>query len=86
MKAKNKFIVINPIVQDENKDSSGFMFSSEDVSKMRYQKAVVIATGDKVDINLDGQTILYDKNHTFEALVDDKLYTIIQEGGVIAVL
>lgn len=85
MKAKNKYIFIQQIIE-EKKSESGLFLSQSESNEMRYQKAKVIATGDLVEINLDGSVILYDRANAFDVVIDEVKYTVIREDGVIAIL
>lgn len=85
MKAINKYIVITQI-KEEYKTKSGLLLSNEDVSSMRYHKAVVVNPGTNVDTVKKNDVIYFDKAAGHTMLINDETYTIIEERDVVVVL
>lgn len=85
MQAINKYIIIKKI-NEEYKTKSGILLSNEDVSSLRYHKALVINPGTKVD-NLNKNDVIYfDKAAGHSMIINDETYTIIEERDVVVVL
>ena len=85
MQAINKYIIIKRI-NEEYKTKSGILLSNEDVSSLRYHKALVINPGTNVD-NLNKNDVIYfDKAAGHSMIINDETYTIIEERDVVVVL
>mgnify|MGYP003110803812 FL=1 len=85
MQAINKYIIIKKI-NEEYKTKSGILLSNEDVSSLRYHKALVINPGTNVD-NLNKNDVIYfDKAAGHSMIINDETYTIIEERDVVVVL
>lgn len=85
MKAINKYIVITQI-KEEYKTKSGLLLSNEDVSSMRYHKAVVVNPGTNVSTVKKDDVIYFDKAAGHTMLINDETFTIIEERDVVVVL
>ena len=85
MKAINKYIVITQI-KEEYKTKSGLLLSNEDVSSMRYHKAVVVNPGTNVNTVKKDDVIYFDKAAGHTMLINDETFTIIEERDVVVVL
>ena len=85
MQAINKYIIIKRI-NEEYKTKSGILLSNEDVSSLRYHKALVINPGTNVN-NLNKNDVIYfDKAAGHSMIINDETYTIIEERDVVVVL
>jgi|TARA_Y100001937_G_C6890500_1_gene228845 co-chaperonin GroES (HSP10) len=85
MQAINKYIIIKKI-NEEYKTKSGILLSNEDVSSLRYHKALVINPGTNVN-NLNKNDVIYfDKAAGHSMIINDETYTIIEERDVVVVL
>jgi co-chaperonin GroES (HSP10) len=73
-------------VVEELKSQSGLLYTSQESSDMRYQKAEVIAVGNLVDAINVGDNILYDKVYGHETIIEGTTYTVITEMNVVVVL
>ena len=83
--AINKYIIIKKI-NEEYKTKSGILLSNEDVSSLRYHKALVINPGTNVN-NLNKNDVIYfDKAAGHSMIINDETYTIIEERDVVVVL
>lgn len=85
MKAVNKYIIVDTIVE-EMKTESGLLLSGDDANQLRYKKARVINPGTNVDTVQEGDVIYYDKSSGHTMILQDKKYTIILERDVVVVL
>tara|TARA_R100001129_G_C5124458_1_gene191182 strand:+ start:248 stop:505 length:258 start_codon:yes stop_codon:yes gene_type:complete len=85
MKPIGKYIVIKTI-EEEIKTKSGLLLSSEDANQLRYKKGVVVKPGSDVSVIKEKDNIYYDKRAGFSLLINEKIYTIIQERDVVVVL
>ena len=85
MKAINKYIIIEKILE-EMKTDSGLLLSGEDANEFRYNKGVVVNPGTNVDTVKEGDVIYYDKSSGHTMVIQDKKFTIILERDVVVVL
>tara|TARA_R100000231_G_scaffold122776_1_gene92951 strand:+ start:992 stop:1249 length:258 start_codon:yes stop_codon:yes gene_type:complete len=85
MQAINKYIIIKK-VNEEYKTKSGLLLSNEDVSSLRYHKAVVVNPGTNVMSVKKNDVIFFDKAAGHAMIIDDDTYTIIEERDVVVVL
>ena len=85
IKPINKYMLVSKVVE-EMKSQSGLLYTSQESSDMRYQKADVIAVGNLVDVIKPGDSILYDKVYGHETIIEGTTYTVITEMNVVVVL
>jgi len=85
MQAINKYIIIKK-VSEEYKTKSGLLLSNEDVSSLRYHKAVVFNPGTNVETVKTDDVIFFDKTAGHSMIINDETYTIIEERDVVVVL
>ena len=85
MKAVNKYIIIEKILE-QMKTDSGLILSGEDANEFRYNKGVVVNPGTNVDTVKEGDVIYYDKSSGHTMVIQDKKFTIILERDVVVVL
>jgi len=85
MKAINKYIIIEKILEEMRTDS-GLLLSGEDANEFRYNKGVVVNPGTNVDTVKEGDVIYYDKSSGHTMVIQDKKFTIILERDVVVVL
>lgn len=85
IKPINKYMLVSKVVE-ELKSQSGLLYTSQESSDMRYQKAEVIAVGNLVDAINVGDNILYDKVYGHETIIEGTTYTVITEMNVVVVL
>ena len=85
MKPIGKYIVIKTI-EEEIKTKSGLLLSSEDANQLRYNKGLVVKPGSDVSVIKEKDNIYYDKRAGFSLLINEQIYTIIQERDVVVVL
>jgi len=85
MKAINKYIIIEKILE-QMKTDSGLILSGEDANEFRYNKGVVVNPGTNVDTVKKGDVIYYDKSSGHTMVIQDKKFTIILERDVVVVL
>lgn len=85
MKAVNKYIIIDQIIE-EVKSSSGLIISGVEVDDMRYGKGTIVSVGNEVIAVTEGQTIYFDKRSGHQVRLEGKVYGIIKESDVVVVL
>lgn len=85
MKAINKYIIIEKILEEMRTDS-GLLLSGQDANEFRYNKGVVVNPGTNVDTVKEGDVIYYDKSSGHTMVIQDKKFTIILERDVVVVL
>jgi co-chaperonin GroES (HSP10) len=85
IKPINKYMLVSKVVE-EMKSQSGLLYTSQESSDMRYQKAEVIAVGNLVDAIKEGDNVLYDKVYGHETIIEGVTYTVITEMNVVVVL
>lgn len=86
MKAVNRYIIIDKIKEEVKPNESGLILTEQHQNDVRYQKAKVISKGDIVEGLENGAYIYYDKHAGYGIDFDGKLYYVIKEQDVIAVL
>ena len=85
IKPINKYMLVSKVVE-EMKSQSGLLYTSQESSDMRYQRAEVIAVGNLVDAIKEGDNVLYDKVYGHETIIEGVTYTVITEMNVVVVL
>jgi len=85
MQPIGKYIVVKTIEEDI-KTESGLFLSGDDANQLRYKKGTVEKSGTDVTVINEGDTIYYDKGHSFTMIINDTQFTIIQERDVVVVL
>ena len=85
MKAVNKYIIIDQIIE-EVKSSSGLIISGVEVDDMRYGKGTIVSVGNEVIAVTEGQTIYFDKRAGHQVRLEGKVYGIIKDSDVVVVL
>lgn len=85
MKAIGTFIVITE-VRDSYKSQGGLLLTSEDTIGMKYREGKVEEVGNLVKGIKKGDTVYYNKTMSHEAMIQEQLYTIIQERDVAVVI
>jgi co-chaperonin GroES (HSP10) len=85
IKPINKYMLVSKVVE-EMKSQSGLLYTSQESSDMRYQRAEVIAVGNLVDAIKEGDNVLYDKVYGHETIIEGITYTVITEMNVVVVL
>jgi len=85
MKPIGKYIVIET-QEEQLKTASGLLLSSEDSNQLRYKKGLIIKPGSDVSTIEEGEIVYYDKRAGFSMIINDLVYTIIQEKDIVVVL
>jgi chaperonin GroES len=85
MKAVNKYIIIDQIVE-EVKTSSGLIVSAVEADEMRYGKGVIVSIGNEVVAVKEGDTVYFDKRTGHQVRLEGVVYGIIKESDVVVVL
>tara|TARA_R100000935_G_scaffold30385_2_gene50739 strand:- start:988 stop:1245 length:258 start_codon:yes stop_codon:yes gene_type:complete len=84
MKAIGKTIVIETIKEKVTHDS-GLILTVADKDKFRYKKGRVIMPGTECSVLEKYDIIYYDKAAGHTMMLDERIYTIIQERDVVVV-
>jgi co-chaperonin GroES (HSP10) len=85
MQPIGRYILVKQL-KEQVTTESGIVLSSEDVSNMRYQKAEVFKVGTDVEGVTDGVTIYYDRSSGHSMMINNEIYTVIQQRDVVIVL
>jgi co-chaperonin GroES (HSP10) len=85
MKVLNKFILIEKIVE-QKKSNSGLILSGDEYQDMRYHYGVIVEPGTNVVGMSKGDKVMYDKVHSYEVLIDNSRFTVVQEKDIVCVL
>ena len=86
MRAIGKYIVIDPIKEDNVKTKGGLILADAHRKDIRYKQARIVVVGNNVDILKTNDSIYYDKAAGFNIEVDKKTYKVIKEQDVVIIL
>jgi co-chaperonin GroES (HSP10) len=86
MKAVNRYIIIEKLKEKVKPNKSGLILTEQHQNDIRYQKAKVISVGNLIEGLQPNIEIYYDKHAGYGIEFDDKLFYVIKEQDVIAVL
>jgi co-chaperonin GroES (HSP10) len=85
MRAVNKYIIINQIIE-EAKTSSGLLLTNVENDEMRYGKGTVVSIGNEVMAVKEGDLIYFDKRNGHQVRIDGTVYGVIKEADVVVIL
>jgi chaperonin GroES len=85
MRAVNKYIIINQIIE-EAKTSSGLLLTNVENDEMRYGKGTVLSIGNEVLAVAEGDLIYFDKRSGHQVRIDGIVYGVIKEADVVVIL
>jgi co-chaperonin GroES (HSP10) len=86
MRAVNRYIIIEKLKEEPKPNKGGLILAEQHQNDIRYQKAKVISIGNLIEgLNKD-EMIYYDKHAGYGIEFEDKLFYVIKEQDVIAVL
>jgi len=85
MRAVNKYIIINQIIE-EAKTSSGLLLTNVENDEMRYGKGTVVSVGNEVVAVKEGDMIYFDKRNGHQVRIDGVVYGVIKEADVVVLL
>lgn len=87
MKVLGNFVLITPIEAKEEQTSiGGFITSSIDNSKMRYQEATVVQVGSDVTCIKEGDLIAFENSAGHSIRIDGVFYTLILARDIAIIL
>jgi len=86
MKAVGKYIVIDPVKEDNIKTQGGLILGEQQREDIRYRRAKVVEPGSDVDVLKIGDEIYYDKSSGFNIELNNKEYKVIKEFDVVVIL
>jgi co-chaperonin GroES (HSP10) len=85
MKVLNKFLLIEKVVE-QKKSNSGLILSGDEYQDMRYHYGVIVEPGINVTGMSKGDRVMYDKVQSYEVLIDNSRFTVVQEKDIVCVL
>jgi len=86
MRAIGKYIVIDPVKENDTVTKGGLILSEKQREDVRYRKAKVIQVGEDVKAINNSDNIYYDKSAGFSIEIDKINYKVIKEFDVVIVL
>ncbi len=86
MRAIGKYIVIDPVKENDTVTKGGLILSEKQREDVRYRKAKVIQVGEDVKAISNSDNIYYDKSAGFSIEIDKVNYKVIKEFDVVIVL
>ena len=86
MKAVGKYIVIDPVKEDNIKTQGGLILGEQQREDIRYRRAKVVEPGSDVDVLKKGDEIYYDRSSGFNIELNNKEYKVIKEFDVVVIL
>jgi len=86
MKAIGKYIVIDPIKEENTKTKGGLILADSQREDIRYRKAKIITVGSEVKGLKKGNEIYYDKSAGFNIELEKNNYKVIKEFDVVILL
>ena len=86
MKAVGKYIVVDPIKEDNKKTKGGLILTEKQREDIRYVLAKVKAVGQDVNGIKTKNNIYYDKFAGTKIEIEDEEYQVIKESDVVIVL
>ena len=86
MKAVGKYIVVDPIKEENKKTKGGLILTEKQREDIRYVLAQVKAVGQEVNGIETKNNIYYDKFAGTKIEIEDEEYQVIKESDVVIVL
>ena len=86
MKAVGKYLVINPIKEDNKTTKGGLILAEAQREDVRYRTAKVKSVGLDVKAIKAGNEIYYDKAAGFNIEIKGEMYKVIKEQDVVIIL
>jgi chaperonin GroES len=86
MKAVGKYIVVDPVKEENVKTKGGLILTDKQREDIRYRKAKVIEVGSDVNGVKKDKSIYYDKHAGTKIEIDKQEYQVIKEQDVVIVL
>ena len=86
MKAVGKYIVIDPVKEDNVKTQGGLILGEQQREDIRYRRAKVVEPGSDVQVIKKGDEVYYDKSAGFNIELEKEQYKVIKEHDVVIIL
>ena len=86
MKAVGKYIVVDPVKEENKKTKGGLILTEKQREDIRYVLAKVKAVGQDVNGIQTKNNIYYDKFAGTKIEIEDEEYQVIKESDVVIVL
>ena len=85
MRALGYYLLIDEIKEDIKQTEGGLLLAETHRDDIRYRLANVISTGDLVKYTKPGDVVWFDKAAGSNIEYKNKVYTVLQEGNIIAI-
>ena len=86
MRAIGKYIVIDPIKENDTVTKGCLILAEKQREDIRYRKAFVVQVGEDVKAINNGDNIYYDRSAGFNIEINKEDYKVIKEFDVVIVL
>lgn len=86
MKAIGKYIIIDPIKDQNSTTKGGLILAEKQREDIRYRKAIVVEPGSDVKTLKKDDKIYYDKSSGFKIEINKKEYKVIKEFDVVVII
>tara|TARA_R110002012_G_scaffold142813_2_gene300923 strand:+ start:1297 stop:1557 length:261 start_codon:yes stop_codon:yes gene_type:complete len=86
MRAIGKYIVIEPIKENDTVTQGGLILAEKQREDIRYRQAKVVKVGEDVKAIKNGDNIYYDRSSGFNIEIKKDTYKVIKEFDVVVVL
>lgn len=86
MKAVGKYIVIDPIKENDTTTKGGLILAEKQREDIRYRRAKVVEPGSDVEVLKKGDEVYYDKSAGFNIEINKENYKVIKEFDVVIIL
>jgi co-chaperonin GroES (HSP10) len=86
MRAIGKYIVIEPIKENDTVTQGGLILAEKQREDVRYRQAKVVKVGEDVKAIRNGDNIYYDRSSGFNIEIKKDTYKVIKEFDVVVVL
>jgi|TARA_R110000824_G_scaffold24328_2_gene85855 co-chaperonin GroES (HSP10) len=86
MKAVGKYIVIEPIKENDVQTKGGLILAEKQREDVRYRRATVIEPGSDVSVLKKDDEVYYDKSAGFNIEINKEEYQVIKEFDVVVIL
>ena len=86
MRAIGKYIVIEPIKENDVQTKGGLILAEKQREDIRYRRAKVVEPGSDVSLLKKDDEVYYDKAAGFSTEINKEEYKVIKEHDVVIIL
>tara|TARA_R110002167_G_scaffold229514_1_gene434787 strand:+ start:120 stop:380 length:261 start_codon:yes stop_codon:yes gene_type:complete len=86
MRAIGKYIVIEPIKENDVQTKGGLILAEKQREDIRYRRAKVVEPGSDVSVLKKDDEVYYDKASGFSIEINKEEYKVIKEHDVVIIL